>query len=103
ASVTFHKEIAPIIYSNCSTCHRAGEAAPFSLLSFADAQKHAKQLVEVTSQRVMPPWKPEAGHAAFLGERRLTEDQIGLIKRWVDAGCPEGNAAEAPPAPMFTT
>jgi mono/diheme cytochrome c family protein len=103
AGVTFYKDVTPLLYSNCSTCHRDGEAAPFPLLTFGDARKHAKQLVEVTSQRIMPPWKPEPGHGQFLGERRLSDDQINVLKRWVDAGCTEGNPAEAPPAPKFTT
>src|SRR5689334_20883923 len=59
AAVTFNKEIAPIIYKNCSTCHRPGEAAPFSLLSYEDAVKKAKTIGKVTAARAMPPWKAE--------------------------------------------
>ena len=60
-SVTFNHDIAPIIYGNCSSCHRPGEAAPFSLLSFADVSKRGRLIATVTSSRVMPPWKADAG------------------------------------------
>ena len=102
APVTFSKDIAPIVYANCSTCHHDGEAAPFSLLSYEDARKHAKQIVKVTSSTQMPPWKAEHGFGDFLGERRLTPDQIVLLQRWLDAGCPEGDPASAPKSPQYT-
>lgn len=54
---TFNKEIAPILYRNCATCHRPGEVAPFSLLSYQDAAKKAALLATVTEKRIMPPWK----------------------------------------------
>src|SRR5947207_14907851 len=57
--VTFNRDVAPIIFRTCSTCHRPGEAAPFSLLNYSDAQKHARQIAEVTRLRSMPPWLPE--------------------------------------------
>ena len=55
AQVTYNRDIAPIIFHSCSTCHRPGEAAPFSLLSYSDAKKHARQIVDVTQSRAMPP------------------------------------------------
>src|SRR5262245_16088326 len=67
--VTFNKHIAPLLFQNCVTCHRPGEVAPFSLLSYADAKKRAQQLQTVTADRFMPPWKSVAGHGSFLGER----------------------------------
>lgn len=100
-AVTFNKDVAPLIHANCTTCHREGEAAPFSLVSYKDVRKHAAQIAEITAKRIMPPWKAEHGVGDFLGERRLTDAQVAVFKRWADDGCPEGNPADAPPAPKF--
>lgn len=99
--VTFAHDVAPLLYANCTTCHRPGEAAPFSLLTYEDAQKHAKQIVRVTSRRIMPPWKAEHGFGTFVGERRLADEQMAILQRWAELGCPEGNAAAAPKPPEF--
>jgi tetratricopeptide (TPR) repeat protein len=99
---SFARDIAPIIYKNCSPCHRSGEAAPFSLLSYDDVRKHARQIVTVTRSRYMPPWLPQPGYGEFEGERRLSDVQIKLIADWANAGAPEGNAAEIPASPAFT-
>ena len=101
ATPTFNKDIAPILYQNCATCHRPGEVAPFSLLTYADAAKKAGLLAIVTDKRVMPPWKPEPGYGDFANERRLSEKQIALIRDWAKAGAPEGDAKDKPPAPKF--
>lgn len=99
--VTFNKDIAPLVFENCAACHHPGEVAPFSLLSFSDVKKRAKQIVQVTGERFMPPWKSLEGHGSFVDERRLTKDQIALIARWVEQGAIEGNADDLPPAPQF--
>jgi hypothetical protein len=99
---TFSNDVAPIIWANCSGCHHAGEVAPFSLTSYADAKRHAKQIARITHDRVMPPWKAEPGYGDFQGERRLTDAQLATIKAWADAGAPEGDAAATPPLPKFT-
>lgn len=98
---TFNKHIAPIVFEHCSGCHRPGEVAPFSLLSYGDVQKRAKQIAKVTSERFMPPWKSVEGHGQFIGERRLTKDQVELISRWVSGGVVEGEARDLPAAPQF--
>src|ERR1700686_3373236 len=77
--VTFNKHIAPLVFQYCSPCHRPGEAAPFSLLTYTDARKHASQIVAVTERRYMPPWLPETGYGNFAGERRLTAQQLQPI------------------------
>lgn len=100
--VTFNKHIAPLMFHYCSPCHRPGEAAPFSLLTYADVRKHASQIVTVTERRYMPPWPPEAGYGDFAGVRRLTADQLRLIAEWVKQGSVEGDAADLPAAPRFT-
>lgn len=99
--VTYNKDIAPIIYQNCSSCHRAGEVAPFTLLSYADAKKRAKQIALVTENRVMPPWKADEGAEKFADAHLLSMDEIARIRQWAATGAPEGNKADLPPAPKF--
>jgi tetratricopeptide (TPR) repeat protein len=99
--VTFNRDIAPIIFNSCSTCHRPGEAAPFSLLSYADAKKHARQIAEVARSRAMPPWLPEPQGLKFADELRLSEAEIARIERWVTQGAVEGDAADLPAPPKF--
>jgi hypothetical protein len=60
--VTFSRDVAPIVFANCSSCHHPGEAAPFSLLSYDDVRRRATQIADVTQRRFMPPWLPELGH-----------------------------------------
>ncbi|HEX4797509.1 MAG TPA: cytochrome c [Humisphaera sp.] len=100
---TFNRDIAPIIFANCSSCHHEGEVAPFALMSYADVKKHAKEIVDLTTDRQMPPWKAAHDYGHFVGERRLSDDQIATIANWAKAGKPEGDAAELPPAPTFGT
>ena len=100
ATVTFAKDVAPLLYQNCTTCHRQGEVAPFRLSSYGDARKRARQIALVTQQRLMPPWKADS-HGEFQGERRLSATQIALLQRWADQGATEGDAAQTPPAPQF--
>jgi len=100
--ITFARDIAPIIYQNCASCHRPGESAPFSLLSYEDVRKHARQVAVVTKSRYMPPWLPQPGYGDFEDEHRLTDAQIKLIGDWVGANLPEGNPSETPPPPKFT-
>jgi len=100
-TITFYRNIAPIVYQNCSTCHRPGESAPFSLLNYEDVKRHASQIAAVTKQRYMPPWLPEDGHIQFEEERHLTDQQIQLIQDWVKQGAVAGQPSDAPPAPKF--
>ena len=99
-AVTFNRDIAPLFFEHCATCHRPGTAAPFSLLTYRDARPWARAIKQATSSRAMPPWKPEPGYGGpFIGDRRLSDAQIALIARWVDAGAPAGNTADLPPQP----
>ena len=95
-TVTFNKQIAPISYNNCSSSHRPGEAAPFSMLSYQDVSKRGRIIASVTASRFMPPWKADVGSYAFKDERRLNDTEIGLIQDWVKEGMPEGKAPDAP-------
>ncbi len=101
--VTFNRQIAPIIYRNCSACHRPGEAAPFPLLSYQDVVKKGRTIAKVTAAHAMPPWKAEPASYAYRDERRLTEEQIALIQAWVKEGMAEGNAAEKTEPPKFAS
>ena len=101
AAPTYHRDVAPIMLANCAGCHRPGEAAPFSLMTFDDAKRRAGQIVDVTHQRLMPPWKPQKADVPFVGERRLTDAQLATLRAWADAGHPAGDPADAPPAPTF--
>jgi tetratricopeptide (TPR) repeat protein/mono/diheme cytochrome c family protein len=99
--VTFNRDIGPLVFENCAPCHRPGEAGPFSLLSYADVRRRAEQIAQVTSIRFMPPWPPEPGYGDLAGARRLRDDQIALLQRWVAQGAPEG-PPPAPRPPAFT-
>ena len=100
--VTFSEHVAPIVFANCISCHRPGEAAPFSLLSYRDARPLAKAIASATASKVMPPWKAGPSDFAFENARRLTDEQIAIIQRWVADGAPEGDPAKTPALPRFT-
>jgi tetratricopeptide (TPR) repeat protein len=97
-TVTYSKHIAPILNANCVTCHRTGAIGPFSLATYQDVSPRAQLVADATRSRYMPPWKPVTGAAQFLGERRISADEINLIQRWVRAGSPEGDPTELPPS-----
>jgi mono/diheme cytochrome c family protein/peroxiredoxin len=101
AKVTFAEHIAPIVFEQCAGCHRPGQVAPFSLLSYADTRKHAKTMLTAIQDRYMPPWQPEPGHGEFRNERRLTDAQIGLFEKWVKTEMAEGDVQKIPPLPKF--
>jgi Flp pilus assembly protein TadD/mono/diheme cytochrome c family protein len=103
APVTWSRQIAPIVYRNCAVCHHPGGAGPFSLLTYQDARRRGPQMLDVTGSRYMPPWLPAPGYGDFAGARRLSDEDIALIRRWVESGMPEGNRAEAPAAPQFNS
>ena len=93
---TYQHDIAPIVARHCTTCHRADGAAPFSLTRFDEVRARARLIVEVTTKRYMPPWKPSPGGGGpFVGERRLSDAEIATIAAWVAAGAPAGDAADA--------
>jgi mono/diheme cytochrome c family protein len=100
-AVTFNKDVAPLLFERCASCHRPGEVAPFPLLDYRDASKRARLIRAVTAERSMPPWKAEPGAGHFAHDRRLTDEQIATIARWVEAGTPEGDPADLPPLPRF--
>jgi hypothetical protein len=102
APLTFNKDIAPVLFKHCVDCHRPGEVGPFSLTNYLEVKKHSKEILAVTSKHLMPPWKSVAGHGTFVGERRLKDDEIAMLERWVKEGAPEGNSRDLPSMPKFT-
>jgi tetratricopeptide (TPR) repeat protein len=118
---TFNRDVAPILFEHCASCHRpiqepdggrlqraAGAkdpvcfaGAPFPLLEYADARDHGKEIAVAVTKRAMPPWLPEHGFGDFLGERRLSDEQIDLIRQWVDQGAVEGTLADRPQLPKW--
>ncbi len=99
--ITFNRDIAPILFRSCATCHRPGEAGPFPLLTYADAKAHARQLAVVTRSRFMPPWLPEPSELKFADELRLSDSEIARIQAWVEQGAVEGDTADLPAKPQF--
>src|SRR5437773_12151731 len=99
---TFNKDIAPILYQHCATCHRPGEVAPFSLLTYEDAAKRAKLIASATERRFMPPWNPEPGYGEFANGRRLIDDRIALIRAWAQSGATDGVGGDMVPVMAFS-
>lgn len=101
--VTFTKHIAPILQRSCQTCHRPDSIAPMSLLTYEQVRPFARAIRQQTSLRQMPPWyiEKDIGIQKFLADPSLSDAEIALIGRWVDAGAPEGNPADMPPPKKF--
>ena len=99
---TFSKDVAPIMFNNCATCHRAGEVAPMTLTSYEDARPWAKVIKNKVVAREMPPWGADPAHSLKMrNDRSLTQAQIDTIVAWVDGGAPKGSDADLPPLPKF--
>lgn len=98
---TFTKDVAPILYRNCTSCHRPGEIAPMSLLTYRDARPWARAIREEVAQGKMPPWHADSEHGRFKNERRLTEAERDVIAQWVAGGAPEGEPGDLPAAPTY--
>jgi tetratricopeptide (TPR) repeat protein len=99
---TFAKDIAPIIYARCTPCHQPDGDAPFGLVTYEDVRRRARLIADATAKRYMPPWKPDGDSPSFLGERRLRDDEIAVIDRWVKAGTPEGRPEDLAAPPRVT-
>ena len=100
---TFTKDVAPILYNSCVGCHRAGEVAPMSLVSYEEVRPWAKSVRLKVASREMPPWGADSRYGKFKDDRSLTPEQIETIVKWVDSGAPKGREADLPPAPTFAT
>lgn len=102
AQITYTKDIAPILFKNCVTCHRAGEVAPMSLRNYDETRPWAKAIKEKVSSREMPPWFADPAHGSFSNDASLSAKEIKAVVKWVDAGAPRGNPNEMPVMPTFT-
>jgi cytochrome c-type biogenesis protein CcmH/NrfG len=100
-NVTFSKDIAPIIFDACVSCHRTGGPGPFPLTTYDEVRRRATQIAQVTRTRFMPPWKvsPEVGH--FVGQRLLTDREIALIDQWAKNNAPQGDRSVTPAPPTY--
>ena len=99
--VTFSRDVAPIFFQNCVSCHRAGQAAPMSLLTYEEARPWAKSIKKNVGDKIMPPWHADPGFGPFTNERTLTDEEIATVVKWVDTGAPRGNPEHLPVAPDF--
>lgn len=100
SSVTFYRDVLPILQNQCQVCHRPGEVGPFSLMTYRQAVNWAGDIKEFTQSKKMPPWKPIDG-PGFLHERKLSDKEIAVLAAWVDGGTPEGDPKDAPPPRQF--
>lgn len=97
ASITFHKDVVPLLQRRCVECHHEGQVAPFSLIDYQEVTGWAEMIREVVSERRMPPWFADRAHGKFSNDPSLTEAEKKIFFDWIDAGCPEGNPADSPP------
>jgi hypothetical protein len=102
ATPTFSNDVAPILYRNCVSCHRPGEIAPMSLLTYEQARPYARSIKERIELGSMPPWHAEASPGTFLNDRRLNAAEKSIIVRWANNGAPQGDPKDMPQAPVFT-
>jgi len=100
-TVTFNKDVAPIFFKSCAECHRPGESAPFSVLSYKDARPWAKSIREKVVNREMPPWHADPHVGEWANDRRLKQREIDIITAWIDGGAKEGAPLDLPAAPQF--
>ncbi|MFO0954129.1 MAG: cytochrome c [Isosphaeraceae bacterium] len=101
---TYHKDVAAILQKNCQECHRPGQVAPFPLLTYEHARKRATDLASVTGSKQMPPWPASTDYGGpFLDQRVLSPAEIAVLKAWAEAGAPEGDPKDAPPARTFSS
>ena len=101
AAPTFSADVAPIFYAKCVTCHRPGEVAPMSLITFKDVRPWASSIRDKVTTRVMPPWHADRQYGSFRNEQSLTQGEIDTIVKWVNANAPEGDPSRMPALPKF--
>ena len=99
---TFSRDVAPILYKNCTNCHRPGEIGPMPLRTYAEARPYARAIAAKVADGTMPPWHADPAYGEYLNDRRLTPPEKEMILKWAAAGAPEGDAKELPPLPTFT-
>ena len=103
ANVTFTEHVAPILYNNCTICHRPGGTAHFALVTYEDARKYAGASAFVVKEKMMPPWPADPHYTEFIGQRVLTGREIKIFDKWATQGAPEGLKDKMPPLPSYPT
>src|SRR6478609_7670779 len=98
---TYTKDVAPILFKNCTGCHRPGEIGPMSLLTYDDVRPRAKDIRDKIDEGAMPPWHADSPSGTFLNERGLTEQEKSTIFRWVANGAPRGDPKDMPATPAY--
>ena len=101
APVTFNRDVAPILYARCTSCHRPGQMAPMSLLTYEAARPWARSIRRAVGERRMPPWFADPHVGRFSNDSSLSDREIDVLTRWVDGGAPQGEPADLPPAPQY--
>ena len=99
---TFTKDVAPILFESCVSCHRDGEVAPMSLTTYAETRPWSRAIKDKVATREMPPWHADPRFGEFRNARGLTQEQIDTVVAWVDGGAPKGDDADLPELPAFT-
>jgi hypothetical protein len=100
--ITFHKDVEAVLQARCQACHRPGEAAPMSFLTYAETRPWAKAIKAAVLTRKMPPWSADPAHGQFENDRRLSDAEISTLVSWVDSGAKEGDPKGAPRPLAFT-
>jgi hypothetical protein len=101
---TFTKDVAPILYEHCASCHRPGEIGPMSFLSYESTRPWARAIQQKVVSREMPPWGADPAHSMKMrNDRSLSQQEIDTIVAWVKAGGPKGEPSDMPPAPKFAS
>jgi hypothetical protein len=101
ASVTYAKDVAPILYKNCTECHRQGMSAPMSLMTYDETRPWARAIKQRVVKREMPPWSADPAHGTFKNDPRLSQKEIDTISAWVDGGASKGNDRDLPVPPQY--
>src|SRR5262249_47739699 len=102
AAPTFSKDVAPIVYKNCTSCHHAGGLAPFSLVEYDSAKAQTDKIEDAVAAGYMPPWHAEGPHGVFRNDRRLSEADKQIIHDWIAGGAQHGDPKDLPPKPDYT-
>ena len=100
-SITFSRDVAPVLFRHCTTCHRAGEIAPMSLLTYEEARPWAKSIRDKVSEGAMPPWHADPAHGRFSNDRRLSQEDKDVLVRWVAGGAVKGDPKDLPAPPTY--
>ena len=98
---TFSEDVASIVWNNCTVCHRPGEIGPMPFTNYQEVKSWAGMIAYTTENKIMPPWHPDPHFSRLANERILSSEEIATLRKWADAGAPEGDPTKTPPLPKF--